>query len=122
MKIKIAIIIALLVASCQNKPSNELTTYSFGIVAEDSLYYINVNFENSDTVSGSTAHGIVIKFDNMFFDYNDSLVQFNKNQIIPKSIGTTKIKIRFPNKEIDSFKINISKLNGRFVLSKLLPA
>ena len=64
----------------------------------------------------------MIKYDSMFFDYNDSLVQFKKNEIIPKNIGTVKIKIRFPNEEIDSFKINISKLNGRFVLSKLLPA
>ena len=116
------ILIVVVFGSCQNRPSSEITTYSYELIGNDSTYYIRVNIEKGDTVSGATAHGIVIRYDSTFFNYNDSLIQFDKNQIIPKAIGSTKVIIRFPNDEIDSFTVNIYRSNGRLIVGKLAPA
>ena len=113
---------SLLNVVCEDKPKFHVTQYACRIVPKDSLYFIRVTFSQTDTISGAIADGIVVNFEGMFHDYNQAIIRFDKNQIMPQSVGISKVTIQFPNGVIDSLKVRVDKKEGRLVLSSLLPA
>ena len=125
MKTNFAILlvgISLLNVVCQNKPTVHATYYTYEIVQEDSLYFMHVRFSLVDSVSGTITDGIVENYEGMFLDWDHSVIQFDKNQIIPQSVGVSKVIIQFPNGVIDSLKVKVDKEEDRLVLSIPLPA
>ncbi len=117
--IQIVIIIAITVSSCKEKRDTFVYTYNINIVEQDSLFYFTGRFSAYDSLSLATSDGVLINFNKMLFEYNDSLIMIANDQLIPKSVGTTKMKIRYPNSQIDSFKIDIRKVNGKYIINRL---
>jgi hypothetical protein len=117
--IQLLFLIVLTVTSCKEKRDSFVYTYNVEIVEKDSLFYLSGRFSAYDSLTLASSDGVLINIDKMLFDYNDSLIQMSNSQLIPKSVGTTIMKIRYPNSQIDSFIIDIRKLNGKFIINRL---
>ena len=126
LKMKSTIIVSfilstLCVISCHDKSSSEVRTYQVGIVERDSNFYFQGSFYGHDTISLASIDGFVIHPEKWLSKYNNSIIHVSGNQIIPQRIGFSNVLFQFPAGEIDSFKIEIIKLNGRLVPKRLPP-
>ncbi len=106
-------------SSCKEKSDTFVYTYNIEIIEKDSLFYLTGRFSAHDSLSLATSDGVLNNIHKMLFEYNDSLIHIANDQLIPKSVGITKMKIRYPNSQIDSLVIEIRKVNGKYIINRL---